>query len=68
MVEKMVDGEIKCVNYLKEGDFFGEIALIRNVTRQASVKTLTSSKLFYIERSTFKRLLGTLEQLLKRNE
>lgn len=53
--------------YFKEGDYFGEIALIRNVLRQASVKTLTSSRLFYIERSTFKRLLGPLESLLKRN-
>ena len=54
------DGEVKSVYYFKEGDYFGEIALIRNVLRQASVKTLTSSKLFYIERATFKRLLGPL--------
>jgi cAMP-dependent protein kinase regulator len=67
VVEKVEDGEIKSVNYLKDGDFFGEIALIRNLPRQASVKTLTSAKVFYIERSAFKRLLGTLEQLLKRN-
>jgi cAMP-dependent protein kinase regulator len=65
--DKNEETGVKCINYLKDGDYFGEIALIRNLPRQASVKTLTTSKLFYIERSAFKRLLGTFEQLLKRN-
>lgn len=56
----MDDGELKSVYYYKKGDYFGEIALIRNLPRQASIKALTSSKLAYIERSSFKRLLGSL--------
>lgn len=62
------NGEIRSVFYYKEGDYFGEISLIRNVPRQASVKTLTSSKLLYIERSAFKRLLGSSEYLLRLRE
>ena len=54
-------------NY-KAGDYFGEIALVRNILRQASVKTLTPVRLVYIERNTFKRILGPLEDILKRNE
>ena len=68
VAEKQIDHEIKPVFYFKEGDYFGEIALIRNVPRQASVKTLTKVKLIYIERGAFKRLLGPLEHILKREE
>ena len=46
-------------NY-KTGDYFGEIALVRNIPRQASVKTLTPVRLVYIERNTFKRILGPI--------
>lgn len=54
-------------NY-KEGDYFGEIALVRNIPRQASVKALTYTKIVSIERSAFKRVLGPIEDILKRNE
>lgn len=54
-------------NY-KTGDYFGEIALVRNIPRQASVKALTPVRLVYIERNTFKRILGPIEDILKRNE
>jgi len=54
-------------NY-KEGDYFGEIALVRNIPRQASVKALTFTKIVSIERSAFKRVLGPIEDILKRNE
>jgi cAMP-dependent protein kinase regulator len=54
-------------NY-KEGDYFGEIALVRNIPRQASVKALTFTKIVSIERSAFKRVLGPIEDILRRNE
>lgn len=46
-------------NY-KDGDYFGEIALVRNIPRQASVKALTFTKIVSIERSAFKRVLGPI--------
>jgi cAMP-dependent protein kinase regulator len=52
----------------KEGDYFGEIALVRNTTRQASVKCLTPTRVLYIERDAFKRMFGPIEDILKRNE
>jgi len=54
-------------NY-KEDDYFGEIALVRNIPRQASVKALTHTRIVSIERSTFKRILGPIEDILMRNE
>jgi len=61
------DDPVTVYNY-KEGDYFGEIALVRNIPRQASVKALTFTKIVTIERSAFKRVLGPIEDILKRNE
>jgi cAMP-dependent protein kinase regulator len=57
----------KKVFQFKEGDYFGEIALIRNTTRQASVKCITAARVVYIDRQTFKRMFGPIEDILKRN-
>lgn len=63
-----LDEETSTVYNYKEGDYFGEIALVRNIPRQASVKALTFTKIVSIERSAFKRVLGPIEDILKRNE
>lgn len=68
VAEKQHGEEIRPVYYYKQGDYFGEISLIRNISRQASVKSLTKVKLVYIDRASFKRILGPLETILKRNE
>lgn len=49
------------------GDYFGEIALIKNTVRQASIQTVTKCKLMSIDRDSFKRLLGPIEDILMRN-
>ena len=51
----------------KEGDYFGEIALVKNTVRQASIKAETSCRVVSIDRDAFKRLLGPMEDILQRN-
>lgn len=58
----------KIVYQYKEGDYFGELALLHDQPRQASIKALGKVQVARIERDTFKRLLGSLEDILKRNE
>jgi cAMP-dependent protein kinase regulator len=52
----------------KEGDYFGELALLHDIPRQASVKAVSRVIVAKIEREAFMRLLGSLEDILKRNE
>jgi cAMP-dependent protein kinase regulator len=51
----------------KVGDYFGELALLKNEPRAASVFAKTQLKVATIDRDSFKRLLGPLEEILLRN-
>jgi uncharacterized protein YhbP (UPF0306 family) len=52
------DGEARTLATLKPGQFFGEIAILRNTPRMATVKALTPTTLFAMERSDFQGLLA----------
>jgi len=52
-----VNSEDGAVNELKDGHFFGEIALVKNVNRTASVKEFAYSDLYVLEKDVFNRLL-----------
>lgn len=65
-VFKEGEKEAKVLDYNK-GDYFGELALLRNEPRAASVIAKTDCKLLVLDRLAFKRLLGPLETLLQRN-
>lgn len=51
-----------------EGDYFGELALVRKIKRQATIVAETDSVVVYLDKETFNRLMGPIEELLKRNE
>lgn len=55
------------VRRYQKGDYFGEMALLKNEPRAANVITQTDLKVVSLDRHSFKRLIGPLENLLKRN-
>lgn len=56
----------KVMDY-KSSDYFGELALLTNEPRAASIIAKTDCKLLTLQRRVFKDLLGPLEEILKRN-
>ena len=72
----LVDGEAeatldsnkdKAVMHYKQGQYFGELALLRGDVRAANVTATTNCKCIGLDRKSFKRLLGPLDDILKRN-
>ena len=60
-------GEAEFVMDYTKGGYFGELALIKNEPRAANVIAKTDVKLLKLDRMSFKRLLGPIENILKRN-
>lgn len=50
-----------------KGHYFGELALIKGEPRAANIVATSNLKLISLDRDSFKRLLGPLEEILKRN-
>lgn len=50
----------RVVYHYKDGDYFGELALIHDVDRQASVKALSKVRLASLDRESFKRIFGNV--------
>nr|AET50839.1 hypothetical protein [Eimeria tenella] len=69
----LLDGEAEAVKGGKvvmkysRDSYFGELALLKNQPRAATVTAKTDCKVAYMDRRSFKRLLGPLEGLLMRN-
>ena len=60
-------GEENEVMQYQVGDYFGELALLRNEPRAASVYAKTDLTVMKLDRNSFKRMIGPLEEILKRN-
>ena len=54
------------VKYYKKGDFFGELALLNDAPRAASVISQTEVKVARLGKNAFQRLLGPVESILRR--
>ena len=56
------------INELKEGDYFGERALLKGEPRYANIVVSSDiAKVISLDRRSFKRLLGSITDILKRN-
>lgn len=49
------------------GSYFGELALLKGEPRAANIVANTKLKVISLDRKSFKRLLGPIEEILKRN-
>ena len=64
---KSFNGEIeKPVKEYTEGDYFGELSLLKGQPRAASVKATSFLKCVTLDRKAFKRMLGPLEEIMHR--
>jgi len=57
----------KDVATLNDGSYFGEIALMTSKPRQATVRAEGTMKVLALDRATFTRVLGNMEDIMKRN-
>lgn len=64
---KLTNGVQLEVSRVHNGEYFGEIALLSDVPRQATVTAIEPTKCLQIERTTFTRVMGPLTDILKRN-
>lgn len=55
------------VGHLTEGNYFGEVALLTKKPRQATVQACGPLEVLSLDRATFSRLLGSIDDILRRN-
>ncbi|EGD79944.1 camp-dependent protein kinase type I-beta regulatory subunit [Salpingoeca rosetta] len=60
-------GETGEVGHLGRADYFGEIALLKDNKRHATVTAKGDVKCVKLDRDTFERMLGPVEDILRRN-
>lgn len=66
-LKKQSDGSDKVVYSYSENEYFGELALLRDEPRAASIQATNDLIVAWIDRLSFKRLLGSLDKILERN-
>ncbi len=63
--KKLADGTEKRLAVLQDGDHFGEIALLRNIPRTATVRARTPCLVLSLQREKFSRVLETAPAVKK---
>jgi cAMP-dependent protein kinase regulator len=61
-------GVDKPVKSYKKGDYFGELALLNDAPRAASIVSTTEVKVATLGKNGFQRLLGPVEGIMRRND
>ena len=61
-------GGTRPVHKYKKGDYFGELALLNDAPRAASVVSATDVKVATLGKDGFQRLLGPVEGIMRRND
>ena len=64
---KGADGKDQLVYEFSKNDYFGELALLKDAPRAATIIAKGALSVCSIDRNTFKRLLGPLDSVLMRN-
>jgi cAMP-dependent protein kinase regulator len=65
--QKDSSGSDREVARLQSGNYFGEIALLTDKPRQATVKAEGNLKVLALDRATFTRVMGPMDDIMKRN-
>ncbi|KAI9893829.1 MAG: hypothetical protein M1814_005382 [Vezdaea aestivalis] len=66
--EVFKNGVEQPVKVYKKGDYFGELALLNDAPRAASVVSKTEVKVATLGKDGFQRLLGPVEGIMRRND
>lgn len=65
---KMIFSKEEVVMEYKGGDYFGELSLLKSQPRAANIKATSYLKCVTLDRKSFKRLLGPLDEIIKKTE
>lgn len=60
-------GTAKSVKILRRGEYFGELALLTDHPRAATITALEPTKVAFLDKKAFERMLGPCMDILKRN-
>jgi cAMP-dependent protein kinase regulator len=68
VAEAFKEGSSEPVKHYEKGDFFGELALLNDAPRAASVVAQTECKVATLGKNAFARLLGPVEGIMRRTK
>ncbi|CAG9463429.1 unnamed protein product [Pedinophyceae sp. YPF-701] len=68
MVYQEENGQTKKINHLFKTDYFGEMSLLKDAPRVATVEAVTALECLVLGREAFNDTLGPLEEIMKRDK